>query len=329
MPPATARRRFAKPLDARLHSGRGGNGGPAPALVFRRREPCRVWLYAVAGRRPVGRNPRSTRGLPPKDVRRQIECGLAAAGSAPTQQAAPESTQDASDGSTVKEPPEAATSDSGGLGAIVPASDTARCRPPICKPPWRLWGSTPAPKADQAEGRRPQSPTRSTGEARRPCCRRCRRHWRRCRPGPSARGRSTSLAAAARRSMPNCRSAKAGPAGTAASAGDSSAGAGGMTREGRRHEPEGELPKPPPTCFDGWKDDVLTGSPPTFYPIGSGELARIEIGPGLVTLFGGAPGAGKTAFTMQAAVDALRLTPTLRALVCNVEMPAGCSWTGS
>ena len=74
--------------------------------------------------------------------------------------------------------------------------------------------------------------------------------------------------------------------------------------------------------FDGWKDDVLTGTPPTFYPIGSGELARIEIGPGLVTLFGGAPGAGKTAFTMQAVTDALRLTPTLRALVCNVEMPA-------
>ena len=66
-------------------------------------------------------------------------------------------------------------------------------------------------------------------------------------------------------------------------------------------------------CFDGWRDDVLTGSPPTFYPIASaGGLARIEIGPGLVTLFGGAPGAGKTAFTMQGAVDALRLTPTLR-----------------
>lgn len=73
--------------------------------------------------------------------------------------------------------------------------------------------------------------------------------------------------------------------------------------------------------LDGWKDDVLTGTPPTFYPIGSGELARIEIGPGLVTLFGGAPGSGKTAFTMQAVVDALRITPTLRALVCSVEMP--------
>jgi replicative DNA helicase len=73
--------------------------------------------------------------------------------------------------------------------------------------------------------------------------------------------------------------------------------------------------------FDQWRDDVLTGTPPTFYPIASGELARIEIGPRLVTLIGGAPGAGKTAFAMQAAVDALRLTPTLRVLVCNAEMP--------
>jgi replicative DNA helicase len=74
-------------------------------------------------------------------------------------------------------------------------------------------------------------------------------------------------------------------------------------------------------AFDGWKENVLTGRPPTFYPIGSGELGRIETGPGLVTLFGGAPGSGKTAFAMQAVTDALRLTPALRAMVCNVEMP--------
>ncbi|HUY93327.1 MAG TPA: DnaB-like helicase C-terminal domain-containing protein [Pirellulales bacterium] len=73
--------------------------------------------------------------------------------------------------------------------------------------------------------------------------------------------------------------------------------------------------------FDGWRDDVLTGSPPVLYPIGAGELGRIEIGPGLVTLLGGAPGAGKSAFAMQAVTDALRLTPTLRALVCSIEMP--------
>jgi len=73
--------------------------------------------------------------------------------------------------------------------------------------------------------------------------------------------------------------------------------------------------------LDAWRDDVLQGTPPTLYPIGAGELARLEVGPGLVTLIGGAPGAGKTAFTMQATLDALRLTPTLRALVCNIEMP--------
>jgi replicative DNA helicase len=71
----------------------------------------------------------------------------------------------------------------------------------------------------------------------------------------------------------------------------------------------------------GWRDDVLSGKPPMLFPAGTGELARVEIGPGLVTLLGGAPGAGKTAFTMQLLVDALRLTPSLRAVVCNVEMP--------
>lgn len=72
--------------------------------------------------------------------------------------------------------------------------------------------------------------------------------------------------------------------------------------------------------FDRWRDDILSGSPPTLYPIGSGELSRIEIGPKLVTLIGGAPGAGKTAFTMQAMIDALRLTKSLRVAVCNIEM---------
>ena len=69
-----------------------------------------------------------------------------------------------------------------------------------------------------------------------------------------------------------------------------------------------------------WRDDVLSGKPPVLYPVGTGELERIEIGPGRVLLLGGAPGAGKSAFTMQAVVDALRITDTLRALVCSVEM---------
>jgi replicative DNA helicase len=70
-----------------------------------------------------------------------------------------------------------------------------------------------------------------------------------------------------------------------------------------------------------WRDEVLSGKPPTLYPGGEGDLARIKIGPGLVTLFGGPPGVGKTAFLMQLVVDALRLTPSLKALVANVEMP--------
>jgi replicative DNA helicase len=70
-----------------------------------------------------------------------------------------------------------------------------------------------------------------------------------------------------------------------------------------------------------WRDDVLAGTPPVLYPAGIGELARIEIGPRLVTLIGGAPDAGKSAFVMQLLIDALRMTPELRAIVCNVEMP--------
>jgi replicative DNA helicase len=65
----------------------------------------------------------------------------------------------------------------------------------------------------------------------------------------------------------------------------------------------------------------LAGSPPILYPIGAGELARIEIGPGLVTLLGGPPGAGKSALAMQWVIDGLRMTSTLKALVCSVEMP--------
>jgi replicative DNA helicase len=72
--------------------------------------------------------------------------------------------------------------------------------------------------------------------------------------------------------------------------------------------------------LDPWRDDVLSGKPPTLYPVGTDELARIEIGPGLVTLIGGAPGQGKTALTMQLVADALAHSPTLKALVCNVEM---------
>lgn len=71
------------------------------------------------------------------------------------------------------------------------------------------------------------------------------------------------------------------------------------------------------TLFGRWRGDVLTGSGPIVY---KHTLPRPEISPGLVDIVGGAPGAGKTALTMQAVVEALRHDPTLRALVANCEM---------
>lgn len=73
-------------------------------------------------------------------------------------------------------------------------------------------------------------------------------------------------------------------------------------------------------ALDRWRDALYTGTLPTLYAVGAGALATVEIGPGLVTLIGGAPGAGKTALTMQFVIDALRLDQALRAVVCNVEM---------
>lgn len=71
-----------------------------------------------------------------------------------------------------------------------------------------------------------------------------------------------------------------------------------------------------------WRAELEAGTPPTLYPLADpgNPLADIEVGPGLVSLWGGPPGVGKTALVMQLVVDALRLTPTLAALVANVEM---------
>ena len=43
--------------------------------------------------------------------------------------------------------------------------------------------------------------------------------------------------------------------------------------------------------FDEWRADVLSGTPPPLYPVSDGGLDAIRIGPELVTLIGGAPGA--------------------------------------
>lgn len=72
----------------------------------------------------------------------------------------------------------------------------------------------------------------------------------------------------------------------------------------------------------GWRAELEAGTPPVLYPLADpgNRLADIEVGPGLVSLWGGPPGAGKTALVMQLVMDALRLVPTLCALVANVEM---------
>lgn len=77
---------------------------------------------------------------------------------------------------------------------------------------------------------------------------------------------------------------------------------------------------PGSAVFDRWSADVRTGTPPTLYPVGRGDLAAVEVGPGRVLLLGGAPNAGKTVLACQMAFDALRLNPGLRAVVANVEM---------
>jgi replicative DNA helicase len=57
-------------------------------------------------------------------------------------------------------------------------------------------------------------------------------------------------------------------------------------------------------ALEDWRDDLMTGKPPTLYRVAdSGPLADIEIGPKLITLLGGAPGAGKTAFVMQSCLS--------------------------
>jgi replicative DNA helicase len=74
--------------------------------------------------------------------------------------------------------------------------------------------------------------------------------------------------------------------------------------------------------FDDWREKVLSGVPPVRYPVADcGALTKFKIGPELITLIGGAPGAGKTAFTMQLVFNALRLDPKVWVVIANVEMP--------
>lgn len=71
------------------------------------------------------------------------------------------------------------------------------------------------------------------------------------------------------------------------------------------------------SLFASWKDDVLTGKGPVIYTHG---LPEPEIAPGIVSLIGGAPASGKTAYIMQVVTEAMRAHDSLRVLVANVEV---------
>ncbi len=94
-------------------------------------------------------------GLPQKDVRRGIECGLDAAGTAlsveSTQHIASGTTETALDGSIVKEPPEAAASDSGALQGQTCQPLPAVPRTDLSAGLARLWQPSPTPKAAVAD----------------------------------------------------------------------------------------------------------------------------------------------------------------------------------
>lgn len=71
--------------------------------------------------------------------------------------------------------------------------------------------------------------------------------------------------------------------------------------------------------FGSWWADVERGEPPTRYMLPD-PFASLDVRPGRLILFGGAPGGGKTAALLQVGVDLLRLNPAVKLLVANVEM---------
>lgn len=68
-----------------------------------------------------------------------------------------------------------------------------------------------------------------------------------------------------------------------------------------------------------WFADVERGEPPTRYTLPA-PFAALDVRPGRLILFGGAPGGGKTAALVQIGIDLLRLNEAARLLAANVEM---------
>ena len=68
-----------------------------------------------------------------------------------------------------------------------------------------------------------------------------------------------------------------------------------------------------------WFADVERMKPPDRYTL-PGPFASLDIRPGRLVMFGGAPGCGKTAAILQVCIDMLRTNEAARILISNVEM---------
>jgi replicative DNA helicase len=71
--------------------------------------------------------------------------------------------------------------------------------------------------------------------------------------------------------------------------------------------------------FGSWFADVERGEPPVRFTLPA-PFAGLDVRPGRLILFGGAPGGGKTAGLLQVGIDLLRANESARLLVANVEM---------
>jgi len=71
--------------------------------------------------------------------------------------------------------------------------------------------------------------------------------------------------------------------------------------------------------FGSWFADVERGEPPLRFTLPD-PFAALDVRPGRLIQFGGAPGGGKTAALLQVGIDLLRLNESARLLVANVEM---------
>jgi replicative DNA helicase len=71
--------------------------------------------------------------------------------------------------------------------------------------------------------------------------------------------------------------------------------------------------------FGSWFADMERGEPPVRFKLPE-PFSALDVRPGRLILFGGAPGGGKTAAILQVGIDMLRMNDTARLLVANVEM---------